>query len=353
MKRKILLMTTFVSNVVFALNAFATTTITDSGSCGETCTWSVDSDGNFNITGSGDMADYPYYMYGQKWYYTTPWQDYTTNITSLTIDPGITSITRGAFVNMTGVTSVTIPNSVTSIGEAAFSGMTGVTSVTIPNSVTSIGQSAFSGMTGVTSLTIPNSVTSIGGAAFSGMTGVTSLIIPNGVTSIGAGAFSGMTGVTSLTIPNSVTSIGTSAFSGMTGLTDLTIPDTAALEEYRWGMRKYDPFTGLDLANITLHCAGALEQCQANMLAAGYNEGTYTMVQGSYSKKNNDGSTTEYNYDADGNFVSTLVYNSNDGSIASYDFDGNLIALKGKRIYTVDEANKVSGDKNRVSIKYK
>ena len=268
----------------------------------------------------------------------------------------------GAFLGVTGVTSITIPNSVTSIGQFAFNGMTGVTgTVTIPSGVTSIAQNAFNGMTGVTSLTIPNGVTSIGAGAFKGMTGVTSLTIPNSVTSIGASAFADMSGLTDLTIPNSVTSIGVSAFYGMTGLTDLTIPDTATLSRYTYGKNKYDTFTGLDLSGITLHCAGVLAQCQANMEAAGYADGTYTMVQGSYSKKNNDGTTTVYNadtaststYDAGGNLINTIINNANDGSIATYDANGNLIALKGKRIYTLDEANAITGTTNRVSIKYK
>ena len=43
----------------------------------------------------------------------------------------------------TEVTSVNIPNGVTSIGSSAFSGCTGLASITIPDSVTSIGDMAF------------------------------------------------------------------------------------------------------------------------------------------------------------------------------------------------------------------
>ena len=55
--------------------------------------------------------------------------------------------------------------------------------------------------------------------------------------------------------------------------------------------------------------------------------------------KNADGSIDTYQY-------------SSDGSAAIYR-DGALKSYKGKRIYTLDEAQKVTGNVNRVSIKYR
>ncbi|MBP5615876.1 MAG: hypothetical protein J6X42_04945, partial [Alphaproteobacteria bacterium] len=57
-----------------------------------------------------------------------------------------------------------------------------------------------------------------------------------------------------------------------------------------------------------------LAQCQANMAAAGYADGTYNMEQAPYSKKQADGSR------------------------AYYDANGKLTGFTGKRIYTVEEA---------------
>ena len=42
-----------------------------------------------------------------------------------------------------------------------------------------------------------------------------------------------------------------------------------------------------------------------------------------------------------------------DGSSILYDLGGNFVGYKGKRIYTIEEANAVTGKKNRVSIKYR
>jgi len=91
----------------------------------------------------------------------------------------------------------------------------------------------------------------------------------------------------------------------------------------------FGPFGRLVEFGGTIHCAGVLAQCQANMAAAGYEVGTYNMVQAPYSKKQANGSR---------------VY---------YDANGKLIGYQGKRIYTVKEANEVAGKKNTLKIRYK
>ena len=196
----------------FALCASAETV--DSGTCGNNLTWMLDDEGTLTISGTGNMI-------------SAPWRgDYNTQIKTVIMENGVTSIGGSAFRECTGLTSVTIPNSVKGIGEKAFYGCTGLTSVTIPDSVTSIGEYAFFNCTGLTSVTIGNSVTGIGGYAFYNCTGLTSVTIGNSVTSIGLVAFYNCTGLTSVTIPNSVTYIGDSAFRECTGLTSITIPDS-------------------------------------------------------------------------------------------------------------------------------
>ena len=304
--KKILYMTTLLLSCF--LSTMAQGACTNNQTCGDNCCWELTQNGGtsenptykLTISGTGDMMGYFYAA-------DIPWYSQANSITGIQISNGITSIGRAAFYNMSSVTNLTISDSVTSIGWGAFQNMRSVTSLTIPNSVTSIEDWAFQDMSGVTSLTIPD-----------------------GVTSIGKGTFM-----------------------NMNSLIDLTIPDTVELAT--------GAFNGFNLTNATLHCAGVLAQCQANMAAAGYEDGTYAMVQDSYSKKNNDGTTTVYNadtaststYDAGGNLINTIINNANDGSVATYDANGNLIALKGKRIYTIDEVNQVTGKVNRVSIRYK
>ncbi|MDD6355562.1 MAG: leucine-rich repeat domain-containing protein [Oscillospiraceae bacterium] len=192
------------------------------GECGDNTTYTFDSStGLLTISGKGECYA-PYSL--------------VSEIKSVAILDGITSIDDCAFCDCTSLTSVTIPNSVTSIGEYAFCDCTSLTSVTIPDSVTSIGYSTFGYCTSLTSVTIPDSVTSIGKYAFENCESLISITIPNGVTSIGECAFYYCASLTSVTIPNSVTSIGDYAFYDCTSLTSVTIPDSVtSIGEYAFG----------------------------------------------------------------------------------------------------------------------
>ena len=239
---------------LFTLKADAAT---ESGTCGDNLTWSLDTDtGVLEISGTGNMYNWTDSSHA-------PWYSNRSIIKTVLIGNSVTSIGFCAFYKCISLTSVTIGNSVISIGNSAFEDCTRLKSIEIPDSVTSIGDWAFSDCTSLTSVTIPNSVTSIGDVAFSGCTSLTSvyitdiatwcgisfknyssnplyyaknlylnnklvadLVIPNSVTSIRDGAFSGCTSLTSVTIPDSVTSIGDRVFSGCTSLTSVTIPDS-------------------------------------------------------------------------------------------------------------------------------
>ena len=188
------------------------------GSCGDNVIYSLDTEtGVLTISGTGNMNNYsgtdsPFYQ--------------NSNIKSVIIENGVSSIGDYAFYECTSLTSVTIPDSVTSIGWSAFGDCTSLTSVTIPDSITTIGSCAFDDCTSLTNVTIPNSVTSIGNYAFAGCRSLTSMTIPDSVTSIGENAFGYCKSLTSITIPNSVTSIGNSAFFDCTSLASVTIPDS-------------------------------------------------------------------------------------------------------------------------------
>ena len=111
-------------------NEMSVSALDDSGSCGDNVTYTFDSiTGVLTISGTGKMEDYspsssPFYN--------------KSEIKSITIKTGVTSIGDSAFYDCSGLTSIAIPNSVTSIDDYAFEGCSGLTSIVIPDGVTSI-----------------------------------------------------------------------------------------------------------------------------------------------------------------------------------------------------------------------
>ena len=235
-----------------------------SGNCGDNgsnVTWSLDDDGTLTISGSGKIEDYRSDI-------DQPWYSNRSDITSVVIEPGVTSIGSQAFYECSNLTSITIPSGFISIGDYAFWNCTGLTSITIQNGVTSIGTGAFWNCTGLTSITIPSSVTSIGVNVFYNCTGLTditvdsnnssfcsesgvlfnkdkttliyyplgkndsSYTIPDGVTVIEQYAFYCNSKLTSVTIPSGVTSIGEMAFRECSGLTSVIVPSSVTSIEY-------------------------------------------------------------------------------------------------------------------------
>lgn len=182
-----------------------------SGNCGDSgsnVTWLLDDNGTLTISGSGKIEDYRSDI-------DQPWYSNRSDITSVVIEPGVTSIGSLAFYKCSNLTSITIPSGLTSIGEMAFFNCSALTSVTIPNGVISIGNFAFGSCTGLKSITIPSSVTSIGESAFQHCTGLTSITIPNSVTSIVNLAFWDCDSLTIVYIPSGVNFVPDK--SGLTG----------------------------------------------------------------------------------------------------------------------------------------
>ena len=90
-----------------------------------------------------------YYDYNTR--YESPFTG-CTNLTSVAIPYGVTTIPEYAFCKCEFMLSVEIANSVNKVGNYAFSGCTGLTSIDLPNSIAAIGNYAFSGCTGLTTV---------------------------------------------------------------------------------------------------------------------------------------------------------------------------------------------------------
>ena len=142
------------------------------------------------ITGTGAMKDY-----GSG---KAPWYSERSNITSIVIEQGVTSIGNYAFQNLAKVTSIQLPDSVTSIGSYTFSGMTALESITLSENLTSIGISAFYNCSSLESISLPAGVTIINSQTFEGCSGLTTITVNGDLTSINSFAFKGCTSLNSL-----------------------------------------------------------------------------------------------------------------------------------------------------------
>lgn len=131
---------------------------------------------------------------------------------------------EGAF-SLSQITSITIPEGVTTIGRFAFAVCSNLTSVSFPDSVTTIGNEAFYQCHGLISVTLGQGVTSIGDLAFFRNSRLALLNLPDSLTTIGERAFEGCA-LTSLTIGQNLASLGTGAFFRCTKLRSIVFRST-------------------------------------------------------------------------------------------------------------------------------
>ena len=259
------------------------------GKCGDNLQWSLSSDGVLTIDGTGKMFDYnsvpPYNI--------SPWY-HNTNITTLIVKEGVTSIGDYAFLGCYKISNISFPNSLTSIGYSAFdpcSGLTEITlpenliylggysltsgnfssisipigitsiekytfanckklkSVSLPDTLTSIGEGTFNQCTSLDSFNIPKNVVDIGRYAFWNCTSLKHIEIPSGIPQINGGTFDNCSSLKSISIPSSVVSIGESAFYGCNSLEDVYFSGTQS----QWENISVANYQNTALENATIH----------------------------------------------------------------------------------------------------
>ena len=150
MKRTVLIL---MSSLFFAISTFS-----QSGNFGDNLTWSFSPEGTLIISGTGAMPNYAIV--------NTPWHSYRSDITSVIIQEGVTTIGDNTFSDCRELLSVSIPDGVTIIGDDAFANCDMLNTINIPDGVMRIGRHAFEFCSDLLSMYIPESVTSIGSYAF-------------------------------------------------------------------------------------------------------------------------------------------------------------------------------------------
>ena len=124
---------------------------------------------------------------------------------------GIWSLTKKVYIGnekLSEMTSVTIPDGVTSIASDAFRSCRKLESVTFPSSVTVIGNSAFAGCHVLNNVNIPYGVEIIEGNAFGDCFALSDISLPDSLTEISYYAFYQCTALTEITISHSLKKVG-------------------------------------------------------------------------------------------------------------------------------------------------
>lgn len=153
----------FISIVwaMVAINISVSADTLYAGDCGDNALYSVDNNYNLIISGTGAMVDYE-----SSYTSNRPWYEYRRDITSITIESGITYIGAFAFSGCRNVPEIIVPDSVSAFGTRAFMDCHTITEFTIPNGVKILPYGIFYSCTSLQSIRIPNTITSIEQNAF-------------------------------------------------------------------------------------------------------------------------------------------------------------------------------------------
>ena len=167
--------------------------IVDSGKCGDNLTWTLYRDGELVIDGTGDMWDYRLeYNTGLKGYITTAeWGAYSSELSSLTLSDGITSIGDSAFGGCNFDGELKLPDSLLEIGIFSFMYSTLSGELVLPDKLTHVDSYAFSECDKITAVTIPESMKKIESAAFDGCSELTKVTVYSKNADISDTAFTG------------------------------------------------------------------------------------------------------------------------------------------------------------------
>ena len=187
-----------------------TGSITQSGKCGAYMTFTIN-DGVLAISGIGKMNDDPLFSSNSE-------------ITSVVIEDGVTSIGNNAFSNCTKLETITIPDSVVSIGDNAFYNCSSLKEITLPENISELSTNIFDSCESLEKAVLPAKLLRIGDSAFRDCYLLKEIEIPADTVSIGYEAFANCHSLEKAALPSGLDTIYDRAFAGCTSLKDFTIP---------------------------------------------------------------------------------------------------------------------------------
>lgn len=329
----------FVLSLILTFNAFAQTVT--SGNCGpmdsngaytSSCTWNYDAATHtLSFTGDGYMSDFGASQDTDGRYRThAPWRDLDTEIEHVEVGGNLKSIGGCSVYSFPNIQDINITAPIESFGQEVFGE---VKDFEIPSTVKSIGEMGLA-YTDTNTIIIPDSVETIGDYGFE-FAQATSIILGKGIQKIGSNAFLGTSD--SLTIFCEDTS--QNRCSDLIGSKNSDYVDKIKrfTKDAQTGF--YQTEDGKLFANVDLMMAGAAcddaANCQDILDAVAAGEPFFVGGQRYAS-------------------LDTFIKGEPEpSSVTQSETSGIFTAERGKRIYTVKEANEAAGKKNKLMIRYK
>lgn len=192
--------------------ARADESITASGSCGNTANWQLSSSGLLKISGQG-TADR-----------CSSWNSYKSNITSVEVEEGITSLGSEAFRGCVNLTTANLPKSLLNIEDYAFFNCTSLSNITLPAGLSNIGDYAFSYCSKIGITKLPDKLKTVGHHAFEYCTNIEEITIP-GSTTTGVYAFASCSNLKKAVINIGVSTIPSGCFDHCLKLETVQLPE--------------------------------------------------------------------------------------------------------------------------------
>ena len=195
-----------------------------------------------------------------------------------------------------------------------------ITSIVIGDGITSIGVRAFEDMGSVRNISLPEGLKKIGAEAFLGCP-ISEIHLPDSLEELKDYAFYGAK-ISNIELPESLEKIGRYSFGDTNHLLNITIPENTTISP--WAFERENGIVFIQ----NVYCSETNESCQALK-----------------NRESMNGRVQFYESNGNGYFYNNKWYaNVHDIGTPNY--------IK-KRIYTIDEANRVSSKINRFSIRYR
>lgn len=149
--------------------------------------------------------------------------DNCKNLTTASIEDGVTKISHQAFSGCENLQTINIPNSVNVIESQVFWGCSNLRAINLPKNISKIETGAFSN-SGLEAFDWPENITTIENDMFKDCKNLKTVNITESVTGIGNYAFAG-TAIEDFTLPSQITNVSYGLFDNCTNLKEINIPD--------------------------------------------------------------------------------------------------------------------------------